>query len=224
MMVVIRVVAYTIIVGSVLFGLSGRIDWTMAWLYLIVLTIGTSANVYIVVYKHAGLVAERTKFTKGEGIKSWDKVLAPLMGIFGPSLILVVCALDIRNGGSPAPQGPVQYGGMLLIAAGTVLTGWAIAANRFFSSVVRVQKERGHVVVDAGPYRIVRHPGYCGGILYYIGLPLALGSFWGFIPAGLTVIAAVIRTALEDKTLRNELEGYDDFSKRVRYRLLPGVW
>jgi protein-S-isoprenylcysteine O-methyltransferase Ste14 len=223
-LVIIRVVAYSLIVAAVLFGLSGRLDWTMAWIYLCVLTISTGFNIYFVVHKHPGLVAERTKFTKSEGIKSWDKVLSPLMGIFGPSLILVVCALDIRQGGSPAPQGPVQYGGILLIAAGSALTTWAIASNRFFSSVVRIQKERGHVVVDSGPYRIVRHPGYSGGILYYIGLPMALGSFWGLIPAGLTLIVTVVRAALEDKTLRSELEGYDDYSKRVRFRLVPGVW
>jgi protein-S-isoprenylcysteine O-methyltransferase Ste14 len=96
--------------------------------------------------------------------------------------------------------------------------------NRFFSSVVRIQKDRGHAVVDSGPYEFIRHPGYSGAILYYIALPLALGSFWGLIPAGLTVITTIIRTALEDRMLQNELEGYIGYAKRVRYRLLPGLW
>jgi len=223
-MVIVRVAAYAVIVALVLFGLSGRLDWMMAWIYLCVFTVSTSVNIYLVVYKHPGLVAERTKFTKGDDIKSWDKVLAPLMGIYGPSLILVVSALDVGNHWSPASKAAVEYACMFIVAAGSALTTWAIAANRFFSSVVRIQKDRGHRAVDSGPYRFIRHPGYSGGILYYVAIPLALGSYWGLIPAVLTVITTVVRTALEDKTLRNELEGYDDYSNRVRFKLVPGVW
>ena len=223
-MVIARVVVYTLIVGALLFGLSGRMDWTMAWVYLCVLTVSTGVNIYVVVYVHPGLVAERTKFTKSEGVKPWDKVLSPLMGIIGPTLILVVTALDVRNGSSSAYGGAVQYGCMLLVVAGSGLTTWAIVTNRFFSSIVRIQKDRGHVVVDSGPYEFIRHPGYSGAILYYIALPLALGSFWGLMPAGLTVITTIIRTALEDRMLQNELEGYIDYAKRVRYRLVPGLW
>lgn len=223
-MVIARVVIYTLIVGALLFGLSGRMDWTMAWVYLCVLTVSTGVNIYVVVYVHSGLVAERTKFTQAESIKTWDKVLSPLMGIFGPTLILVVTAMDKRNGWSPAYEAVVQYGCMMLIVAGSALTAWALTLNKFFSSVVRIQKDRGHVVVESGPYRFIRHPGYCGALLYYIAMPLALGSLWGLLPSGLTVIVTVVRTALEDKTLQNELEGYVDYTKRVRYRLVPGLW
>jgi protein-S-isoprenylcysteine O-methyltransferase Ste14 len=223
-MAIVRVAAYTLIVAAVLFGLSGRLNWTMAWVYLCVLTINTGVNIYFVVFVHSDLVAERTKFTKGEGVKTWDKVLSPLMGIISPMLILIVTALDVRNGWSPAYDAAVRYGCMILVAAGAALTTWAIALNKFFSSVVRIQKDRGHVVVDSGPYQFIRHPGYSGAVVYYIALPLALGSIWGLIPAGLTVVVTVIRTALEDKTLRNELDGYIEYSKCVRYRLVPGLW
>jgi len=223
-MVIVRIVVFTLIVGVLLFGLSGRTDWTMAWVYLCVLTISTGVNMYVVVHVHPGLVAERTKFTKAEGIKAWDKVLSPLMGIFGPTLIWVVTAMDMRDGWSPTYVGVVQYGCMMLVVAGSALTTWGIVHNKFFSSVVRIQKDRGHVLVSSGPYRFIRHPGYSGAIFYYIAMPVALGSLWGVLPAGLTVIATVIRTALEDKMLRNELDGYLDYAKRVRYRLLPGLW
>jgi len=97
-------------------------------------------------------------------------------------------------------------------------------ANRFFSGVVRIQNERGHSVVSDGPYRWVRHPGYAGGFIGDLALPLLLGSAWAFIPAALTAGAVVLRTALEDRTLQAELPGYREYAQRTRFRLLPGVW
>ncbi|MCC7513034.1 MAG: isoprenylcysteine carboxylmethyltransferase family protein, partial [Anaerolineae bacterium] len=94
----------------------------------------------------------------------------------------------------------------------------------FFSGVVRIQKERGHVVVDSGPYRLVRHPGYLGSVIGDLGIPLLLGSYWALIPALLTVGAVFVRAALEDKTLQDELPGYIEYARRTRYRLIPGVW
>ena len=101
---------------------------------------------------------------------------------------------------------------------------WALIENRFFSSVVRIQVERGHAVCDSGPYRIVRHPGYTGNILALLGIVLALSSMWTLIPAAVALIIAVIRTVLEDQTLQDELPGYRDYAQRVRYRLIPGVY
>ncbi|HUV75978.1 MAG TPA: isoprenylcysteine carboxylmethyltransferase family protein [Dehalococcoidales bacterium] len=96
--------------------------------------------------------------------------------------------------------------------------------NRFFSSVVRIQKDRGQEVVQNGPYHSVRHPGYVGGILMAISTSLVLGSLWALIPAGVIFILLVIRTYLEDTTLQKELTGYADYAKKVRFRLLPGIW
>jgi protein-S-isoprenylcysteine O-methyltransferase Ste14 len=97
-------------------------------------------------------------------------------------------------------------------------------ANRFFSAHVRIQTERGHAVVDSGPYGVVRHPGYVGMSIFTLGTPLALGSWLAQIPAILTVAVLIYRTALEDRTLQAELPGYADYAGRVRYRLLPGLW
>jgi protein-S-isoprenylcysteine O-methyltransferase Ste14 len=99
-----------------------------------------------------------------------------------------------------------------------------LAENRFFFSVVRIRMDRGHMVCDSGPYRIVRHPGYAGNILPLPGIVLALGSVWAFIPAAVALIIAVIRTVLEDHTLQEELPGYREYSHRVRYRLIPGIY
>ena len=104
------------------------------------------------------------------------------------------------------------------------LVVWALVENRFFSSTVRIQTDRGHAVCDSGPYRIVRHPGYAGNILPLAGIVLALGSVWTLIPAMVALIIAVIRTTLEDRTLQDELPGYRDYAQRVRYRLIPGIF
>lgn len=101
---------------------------------------------------------------------------------------------------------------------------WAMVENRFFSGVVRIQVERGHKVCDSGPYRIVRHPGYIGNILPLPGIVMALSSVWTLIPATITLIIAIIRTALENRTLQEELPGYRDYAKRVRYRLFLGIY
>ena len=97
-------------------------------------------------------------------------------------------------------------------------------SNRFFSSVVRIQKDRGHTVVDGGPYRFVRHPGYAGTSVFTLVTPLILRSYWALVPAAATASVLVLRTIMEDLTLRNELDGYADYARRVRYRLLPAIW
>jgi protein-S-isoprenylcysteine O-methyltransferase Ste14 len=112
----------------------------------------------------------------------------------------------------------------VITALGYSLGTWATLVNRFFSAVVRIQRDRGHTVVSSGPYRLIRHPGYAGAVVTSLATPLLLGSLWALIPAVLAVCTLIIRTALEDRTLQEELEGYHDYTARVRYRLLPGVW
>jgi protein-S-isoprenylcysteine O-methyltransferase Ste14 len=100
----------------------------------------------------------------------------------------------------------------------------ATASNAFFSQIFRIQKERGHTVATGGPYRFVRHPGYVGTILFEIATPIMLGSWWALIPGGLSALLYLVRTALEDKALLDELDGYKEYAQKVRYRLLPGIW
>jgi protein-S-isoprenylcysteine O-methyltransferase Ste14 len=174
--------------------------------------------------RHPGLMAERAQLSRAPGVKSWDKLLAPLMALSLGLPLFVVAGLDHRFGWSPHFPSWLNILGLVLAAAGYGFTGWALLENRFFSSVVRIQPERGHVVCDTGPYRIVRHPGYSGSALASFAMALALDSVWILIPATAAVVIAVVRTALEDGTLQKELPGYREYAARVRYRLIPGIY
>jgi protein-S-isoprenylcysteine O-methyltransferase Ste14 len=112
----------------------------------------------------------------------------------------------------------------VVLLLGYSFSSSAIVENRFFSGTVRIQSERGHHVVSTGPYRFVRHPGYAGALWGYLVIPLLLDSAWTFIPAVLLVGVLILRTALEDKTLQEELPGYKEFAQKTRYRLVPGLW
>ncbi|MBW4934972.1 methyltransferase family protein [Marinobacter sp. F4206] len=169
-------------------------------------------------------MAERQNMEKAQSAKAWDKVLAPLMALSVSFPLVIVSGLDHRYGWSPEfPLGLIVLG-FLLTTLGYAFATWALIENRFFSSVVRIQLDRGHVVCDSGPYRIVRHPGYAGNIVALVGIVLALSSMWTLIPAAVALIIAVVRTVLEDQTLQEELPGYRDYARRVRYRLMPGVY
>jgi protein-S-isoprenylcysteine O-methyltransferase Ste14 len=123
----------------------------------------------------------------------------------------------------PVPWWVCGVGYVLFLAGMGILT-WAEAVNKFFEVTVRIQTERGQKVIDTGPYAIVRHPGYVGGVLFSLGIALCLGSLWALIPAGLASALLILRTQWEDQTLQAELPGYKDFTERVRYKLIPGVW
>ncbi|WP_297798278.1 isoprenylcysteine carboxylmethyltransferase family protein [uncultured Eudoraea sp.] len=208
----------------VLLIIGWDLAWWQGWLYSVLfLVIGIGSRV-LAEKRHPGLMAERGKFGKDQNVKPWDKVLAPLMAISLSFPLFIVAGLDHHFGWSPVFPIWLNILGFILIILGYVFASWAIVENRFFSSVTRIQMERGHVVCDSGPYRIVRHPGYAGNILALPGIVLALGSVWTIIPVILALIIAVIRTALEDKTLQVELSGYRDYVRRVRYRLIPGVF
>ncbi len=136
----------------------------------------------------------------------------------------IVAGLNERFGWAPEVGLNLQIGAAIITAVGYGIVVWAMAANAFFSPVVRIQSERGHQVASGGPYRFVRHPGYVGAMLFTVALPLMLGSWWALIPGSIGAVLYVIRTALEDRTLQEELEGYRAYTQTVKYRLCPGVW
>ena len=198
--------------------------WWQAWAYSLVFA---SAGIGIRLWaerRHPGLMAERAQLLKAPGVKSWDRLLAPLMALSLGLPLFVVAGLDHRFEWSPHFPGWLNILGLVLASAGYGFAGWAFLENRFFSAVVRIQSERGHVVCDTGPYKIVRHPGYLGGVLSPFAMALALDSVWTLIPATAAVVIAVVRTALEDRTLQKELPGYREYADRVRYRLVPGIY
>jgi protein-S-isoprenylcysteine O-methyltransferase Ste14 len=198
--------------------------WWQGWLYSALIVVAGIGPRMWVEKKRPGLMAERGKFGKAQNVKSWDKVLAPLMAVSISFPLVIVAGLDHHFGWSPVFPTWLNILGFILIVLGYTFAGWAFAENRFFSTVVRIQTDRGHMVCDSGPYRIVRHPGYAGNFLAQLGIVLALGSVWTIIPVIVALIIAVIRTTLEDKTLQEELPGYRDYAHRVRYRLIPFVF
>jgi protein-S-isoprenylcysteine O-methyltransferase Ste14 len=202
------------------------VGWWQAWVFsLLIVAAGIGGRVWAE-RRHPGLLAERERagFENTADVKPWDKVLAPLMAVSLSFPLVIVAGLDHRFGWSPVFPTWLNIIGFILIMLGYTFAVWALAENRFFSSMVRIQTDRGHVVCDSGPYRIVRHPGYAGNILPLPGIVLALGSVWTLIPAAVALIIAAIRTALEDRTLQEELPGYRDYARRVHYRLIPGIY
>ncbi|MEJ2656296.1 MAG: isoprenylcysteine carboxylmethyltransferase family protein [Desulfobacterales bacterium] len=220
----IRLIIVYLLIPLVLLVCGGDFSWWQAWVYsLLIVAAGIGGRIWAE-QRHPGLSAERQNIEKMQNAKAWDKVLAPLMALSISFPLVIVAGLDHRYGWSPVFPQWLNIFGIISIALGYAFGVWAFAENRFFSSVVRIQTDRGHVVCDSGPYRIVRHPGYAGNILPLLGLVLALGSVWTLIPAAVALIIAVIRTALEDQTLQEELPGYRDYAQRVRYRLIPGIY
>ena len=167
---------------------------------------------------------ERGTSMESGDVKPWDRVIVLLGALLLPTIGLIVAGLDHRFVWTAVLPAWVHITGLALLAAGYALGAWAMAVNRFFSAVVRIQKERGHAVITRGPYRLVRHPSYAGGLLATIGIPLLLNSWWAVIPASVVVALTIARTALEDRTLQNELPGYAEYAHRTRHRLVPGMW
>ena len=208
--------------AGVLFGSAGRLDLPMVWVYLCTYSGFLLVFAVVMSRKDPGLLEERRRARAGT--KQWDRVLLAIYGVLFFAT-WVVAGLDVGrfHWSDTVPLG-LQIVGLVACTASFGLTWWAMWVNTFFSRVVRIQEDRGHHVITSGPYRYVRHPGYSGIILIWPGTALVLGSWWAMLPAVGIVLIYIVRTALEDKTLLDELDGYREYAARVRYRLLPGVW
>ncbi len=220
----VSLVVVHLFIPLILLVCGGDFGWWQAWGYsLLLFAAGIGGRIWAE-RQHPGLIAERQNMENAQSAKAWDKVLAPLMALSITFPIVIVAGLDHRFAWSRVFPLWLIVLGFALLSLGYAFAAWALIENRFFSSVVRIQVERGHVVCDSGPYRIVRHPGYAGSILALLGIVLALSSTWTLIPAAVALIIAVIRTVLEDQTLQDELPGYRDYARCVRYRLILGIY
>jgi protein-S-isoprenylcysteine O-methyltransferase Ste14 len=220
---VLQMLFFIVVIPFLPLLISRQWDWWEAWVYAIIGILGFAISRALAARRHPDLLAERARFLQHDDAKSWDKLLSPLVGL-GGGLIPLVAGLDALFDWSPPFSLPVKILSLVIILTGYALGSYALIENRFFSGMVRIQTDRGHQVVTSGPYRWMRHPGYTGALLTYLATPLFLDSRWAFLPAMFITIVLIIRTNLEDKTLQDELEGYHDYARRVRYRLLPGVW
>ncbi|TEU13280.1 MAG: isoprenylcysteine carboxylmethyltransferase family protein [Anaerolineales bacterium] len=216
-----REVIGVLFVAATLFIPAGRWNWVWGWALVGIYAVWVSANALILIPRSPELLAERAQRKKG--IKDWDAVLMSIIGI----LTLckhIVAGLDVRYGWTVGIPLWLQIVTLVIAVLGYALGTWAMAVNAFFSQIVRIQDDRGHTVVTGGPYQFVRHPGYVGVIAFELATPIMLGSLWALIAGVLAALLFVVRTALEDRTLQKELEGYTEYVQRTRYRLLPGVW
>ena len=221
-------VVFQLIIVVVIFPLlpmiiSGDWDWWQGWAYAALNTLSFVFSRLILARVHPDLIRERARFMEAKDTKPWDKVLAPLLAL-GSIFGAAVAGVDRLYGWSSAFPAWVSGTALVVMIVGYSFSSWALIVNRFFSGTVRIQTERGHHVVTDGPYRFVRHPGYAGGLLGYVVIPLLLDSLWAFIPTFLLIVVVFVRTALEDATLQKELPGYAEYAQRTRYRLIPGVW
>ncbi|MEW6094780.1 MAG: isoprenylcysteine carboxylmethyltransferase family protein [Chloroflexota bacterium] len=217
----VQILFLVLIQALVLFASVWKWNWWNAWAFIGLYLAFLVFNVIVILPGHKDLVEERSRV--GEGTKGWDRVIGGISA-FGGLLILALAGLDERFGWPGAIRTEVQIAALILLGLSYPLFTWAMVSNKFFATTVRIQKERGHTVQTGGPYRFVRHPGYASLLVSYLMIPFALGSLWACIPMVFLAANLFLRTALEDRTLLAELDGYKEYAARVRYRLIPGVW
>ena len=217
----VQVFGSFVLIGVVLFVASGRLDWLWAWVYMGAGLVTLILNAIILLPRRPDLVAERAEIRANA--KLWDYLLTRILLVVG-LVVFLVAGLDKRFGWTPPYSVAIHMVALVIMMLAQLLFTWAMASNRFFSRIVRIQFERGHQVESGGPYRYIRHPAYCANIVSMLAAALLLGSLWALIPAGVSGVLFVVRTGLEDRTLRAELEGYKEYAQRTRYRLVPGVW
>jgi protein-S-isoprenylcysteine O-methyltransferase Ste14 len=209
------------VISASIFIIAGKLAYWQGWLFcgiILILLVITSVKFI----DRKDLMRERLK--PGPGVKWWDRIFF----IFHIIFIIAIFDVSVYDGGrfhwSPQLPAIVYIAAYIVMVSSYFFILWAMLINNFFSRNVRIQADRGQYVVQDGPYGFVRHPGYLGMILTFLCMPLVFGSLWGLIPAVLDVIAIITRTYLEDRMLQKELAGYTDYAKKVRYRIMRGIW
>jgi protein-S-isoprenylcysteine O-methyltransferase Ste14 len=218
-------VVYSVLIfGGLLFLFAWRLDWWRAWVFVDVVAVATAATMFGVFRSRPDLLAERYGPVIQKGQPLADQVLTPLIGL-SFFLLIAFIPIDVFHlhwlGGTSLPLAAL---GLALFVAGWGLLTWAMAVNAFAAPVVKHQAERGQVVVDTGPYAVVRHPMYAGAIPLMIGMPLWLDSVAGVLVAALPLAMLVVRVPIEERMLLQALPGYADYMAKVRWRLIPFVW
>jgi len=206
---------------AIIFVSAGRIVYWQGLVYVSIGFVMVLLN-YTVLRIDSELLKERSK--PGENTKKWDKIILGLSLLVTISMYVIAGLDSGRYHWSPDFHWSIYLLGMILTALGQLLFLIAQKQNKFFSSTVRIQTNRDHSVCDTGLYKVVRHPAYLGSIIQSLGFPLLFDSLWSIIPIGASVILLILRTSLEDKTLKNELKGYLEYSAKTRYKIIPFVW
>jgi protein-S-isoprenylcysteine O-methyltransferase Ste14 len=208
--------------GALLFVPAGTLHWPAAWVYLgTVAVLGLSCGLWLAKTDPA-LLVERMHPMMQKDQPAADKKFMLVFG-FVAMLWFVAIGLDKRLHASNIAV-PAQALGLAMLLVSTGFVMWVMRENSFAAPVVKLQTERGHRVVSSGPYAFVRHPMYSGSMLFFVGAPLLLGSWWGVAMSPLFAVLFAIRAKIEERALIAGLPGYADYTARVRFRLLPGLW
>lgn len=217
----IKQVLGTLVFFAAIFISAGRFFYWQGLVYVLIGLFMLILN-FTVLQVDSDLLRERSK--PGEGAKNWDKLILGLSFLSTIGMYIVAGLDSGRFHWSPEFPWGIYGLGIILTMAGQLLFLIAQKQNKFFSSTVRIQTERGHTVCDTGLYKVVRHPAYLGSVLQTFGFPLFFGSLWSIIPVFISILLLVTRTYLEDKTLKNELTGYSEYALKNRFKLVPFVW
>lgn len=216
---ILKSLTFIILIIVVVFISAGRLDYWQGWAY-----VGLNIVFLLLAYLtlSSDLIQERLEPEKG--VEKWDRLLQKV----SIPVFLVILIISTLDGGRfhwhPQIPSYITIVGIFFYIIGQAIFLWAKNVNKFFSAVVRIQKDRGQTVCKEGPYRYIRHPGYLGSLIYLSVTPLVLGSFWGLILVIIPFILLLIRTNLEDDTLKKELDGYTEYAREVQYKILPGIW
>ena len=216
----VRAVVDLATIGGVFFGIAGRVDWSAAWFITLLFTWQVLSG-WLLFRHDPELFKER--LTTASNVPHWDRLIARGSRILYP-IFLATAALDAGRFRWSAMPIVVRAIGTAAVVAAVGVVWWCAAANHFLSTRSRIQSERGHTVVQHGPYRFVRHPMYGSRIVLMLGAALTLGSWIALLPAALIALLLVLRTSLEDRMLTTELPGYRTYAKHVPGRLVPGLW
>jgi protein-S-isoprenylcysteine O-methyltransferase Ste14 len=220
---VLRTTFWLLFIAVLLFASAGTVDWPGAWIYLAFAVAVSVAGGLWLLRRDPGLLAERLGSLFQRDQKGWDKIFMMAMVALWLGW-LVLMGFDARRFSWSHVPASLQGLGFGLIVVANYIIALTFRENSYAAPVVKIQKERGHQVVSTGPYAYVRHPMYAGALLYMIGTPLLLGSWWGLAASVLIIVLVGVRAVLEERTLAAELEGYAQYAARVRYRLVPYLW
>ena len=223
MILLLKIIAWTALMAALLFVPAGTLNWPAGWVYIAEFFVGSVAVSYWLAKHDPALLEERFSAPFQRPQRSWDRVFMAFIS-FGWCAWMVVMGLDaVRFHLSHMPLW-LQVIGAFGPPLGIYIGYRTFRENSFAAPIVKIQKERGQQVVTTGPYSIVRHPMYAGAIFFIVGAPLLLGSWYGLALSPLFILLIAIRAVLEERTLREGLEGYGDYMTRVRYRFVPLVW
>ncbi|HUN57585.1 MAG TPA: isoprenylcysteine carboxylmethyltransferase family protein [Candidatus Binataceae bacterium] len=218
------VVFNVVIFGVLLFGPAGTLNWWRAWVFLGVVLIATVTMMTTVFRGNEELLKERFKPPIQKDQPLADKiVLMVFVALF--FALIVMIPLDVfRWHWLAGPGTVVSWLGLALFAGGWWLIAISLKTNPFAAPVVKLQAERRQTVIASGPYRLIRHPMYSGGVLLMIGIPLWLGSYAAALFAAVPILVLALRIIFEERFLQRELKGYTEYEAKVRYRLVPFLW